>query len=217
MLSKPNATDGDTQAEWEVNCEDTLVAIRFKTIQGAIVALELPHHEHDSTGWTEIVICCQDEIALGMEMIREFDVRPEGALYSTGRDFKSVKSSSWDDLVFDEAVLQLVKRDYESFFAGEDWFRTRKLPFRRGYLLHGPPGNGKTSEIRAMLSRRGMRGLTLNFFSPRTDDDALETMFERAAESPFDGCAGGYRSRLPEKPVFRREEPSEFSTTSQLP
>ena len=182
MLSKTNVTDGDTQAEWEVDCQDTPVAIRFKTLRGAIVALELPHHEQDSTGWTEIVICRQDEIALVMAMIREFNVQPEGALYSTGRDFKSVRSSSWDDLVFDDAILQLVKSDYESFFARENWFRSLKLPFRRGYLLHGPPGNGKTSVIRAMLSRPGMRGLTLNFFSPRTDDDALETMFERAAE-----------------------------------
>ena len=62
MLSKPNVTDGATQAEWEVNCQDTPVAIRFKTLRGAIVALELAHHEQDSTGWTEVVICRQDKL-----------------------------------------------------------------------------------------------------------------------------------------------------------
>jgi ATP-dependent 26S proteasome regulatory subunit len=117
-----------------------------------------------------------------MEMIRQSNVREEGALYSTGRGFKTVKSSSWNDLVLDATVLQLVKNDYESFFARENWFRALKLPFRRGYLLHGPPGNGKTSVIRAMLSRPGMRGLTLNFFSPDIGDNDLQAMFERAAE-----------------------------------
>jgi chaperone BCS1 len=66
--------------------------------------------------------------------------------------------------------------------AGRNWFRNLNLPFRRGYLLHGPPGNGKTSVIRAMLSRPGMCGLTLNFFSPGVDDDDLQAMFERAGE-----------------------------------
>jgi len=182
MLSKSKGMSGETQPEWEVTWGDTPVAMRFPTLKGAVVALEVPYSEHDSTAYAELVICRQDEIALVMAMIRESHSRPEGPLYSTGRGFKSVKSSSWDDLVLDEPVLQLVKSDYESFFAREDWFRGLKLPFRRGYLFHGPPGNGKTSVVRAMLSRRGMRGLTLNFFAPNTDDDDLQKMFERAAE-----------------------------------
>ena len=182
LHSKASVGSCDRQDQWEISWGDAPVAVRFKQLQGAIIALEMPHHEHDTTRWSEIVICRQDEIALVMEIIRESNVSDDGALYSTGRSFRSVKSSSWDDLVLDEPVLQLVKGDYESFFAREAWFRTLKLPFRRGYLLHGPPGNGKTSVIRAMLSRRGMRGLTLNFFSPNTDDDDLQKMFERAAD-----------------------------------
>jgi SpoVK/Ycf46/Vps4 family AAA+-type ATPase len=164
------------------NLGETPVAIRFPTLKGAVVALELPYSEHDSTAYAELVICRQDEIALVIAMIKESHSRPDGPLYSTGRSFKGVQSSSWDDLVFDEPVLQLVKGNYESFFAREDWFRGLKRPFRRGYLFHGPPGNGKTSVIRAMLSRRGMRGLTLNFFAPSTDNCDLQRMFERAAE-----------------------------------
>jgi ATP-dependent 26S proteasome regulatory subunit len=172
------------RCEWEIIWGDTPVAIRFKQLEGAIIAMALPYHDRDSTRWSEVVICRQDEVALVAKMIQESEaeVRQNGPFYSTGGGFKSVKSSSWDDLVLDQTVSQLVKNDYESFFARADWFRTLKLPFRRGYLLHGPPGNGKTSVIRAMLSRPGMRGLTLNFFSPDVDDDDLEAMFERAAQ-----------------------------------
>jgi ATP-dependent 26S proteasome regulatory subunit len=56
------------------------------------------------------------------------------------------------------------------------------LPFRRGYLFHGKPGNGKTSVVRAMLSRAGVRGFTMNFFGPHIDDDSLQSMFDAAAE-----------------------------------
>lgn len=121
-LFKSKGMSGDRQPEWEIAWGDTPVAIRFKALKGAVIALEVPYIEHDATSYAEIVICRQDEIALVMEMIRESFYRPEGPLYSTGRNFKSVKSSSWDDLVLDEPVLQLVKSDYESFFAREDWF-----------------------------------------------------------------------------------------------
>jgi SpoVK/Ycf46/Vps4 family AAA+-type ATPase len=31
------------------------------------------------------------------------------------------------------------------FLAGEGFYRERGLPYRRGYLLYGVPGSGKTS------------------------------------------------------------------------
>ena len=182
-VPKRGVAFGERQSVWEIGWGDTPVAIRFKRLRGAVIVMDLPYHEHDTTCWNEIVICRQDEIAAVMELMKESNVHQDGALFSTGGSFRSVKSSSWDDLVLDTSVIQLVKNDYESFFAREEWFRSLKLPFRRGYLLHGSPGNGKTSVVRAMLSRPGMRGFTLNFFAQNIDDDDLQTMFERAAES----------------------------------
>jgi hypothetical protein len=168
------------QAEWEISWGDTLVALRFPKLRGAIIAFELPYSHLDATSWNEIVICRQDEVALVMEMVRESCVRQDAPLFSTGKGFKSVKSSHWDDLILDATIQKLIRNDYESFFAREQWFRSLRLPFRRGYLLHGPPGNGKTSVIRAMLSRPGVCGLTLNFFASEIDDDDLEGLFDRA-------------------------------------
>ncbi len=54
MLSKSRVMSGDTQPEWEITWGDTPVAIRFKTLKGAVVALELPYSEHDSTTWAEV-------------------------------------------------------------------------------------------------------------------------------------------------------------------
>jgi hypothetical protein len=182
-FSKTSRSLGGRLSRWEAYWGDTPVALRFNQLKGAIIAFKVPCYERGTTCCNDdMIICRQDEVAVVVEMIRLSNVQEEGALYSTGRNFKSIQSLSWDNLVLDETVLRLVKSDYESFFAREDWLRNLKLPFRRGYLLHGPPGNGKTSVIRAMLSRRRMRGLTLNFFSEEVDDKHLEAMFDRAAE-----------------------------------
>ncbi len=86
-------------------------------------------------------------------------------------------------LVLDPSVVRLLQTDYESFFKRERWFKDNHLAFRRGYLLYGPPGNGKTSAIRAMLSRPGITGHTINLFKDGLDDDDLTGLFERATSN----------------------------------
>ena len=180
-LSSTSSQRSSTKpAAWEISWRDTPVALRFPKLRGAVIVFELPYYNQDTTSWDDIVICRQDEVAIVMEMVRESSVRQNAPLFSTGKGFKSVKSLNWDDLILDPTIEKLIRRDFESFFAREQWFRNLRLPFRRGYLLHGPPGNGKTSVIRAMLSRQGICGLTLNFFADGIDDDALEAMFNRA-------------------------------------
>jgi chaperone BCS1 len=79
-------------------------------------------------------------------------------------------------------VVALLKDDFESFFEREAWFRKMRLPFRRGYLLHGPPGNGKSTAIRAMMTSRGLTAYTIRFFDEHVDDSCLDSLFARAAK-----------------------------------
>eukprot|EP00656_Telonema_subtile_P002151 TRINITY_DN10935_c0_g1_i1.p1 TRINITY_DN10935_c0_g1~~TRINITY_DN10935_c0_g1_i1.p1 ORF type:complete len:359 (+),score=80.03 TRINITY_DN10935_c0_g1_i1:885-1961(+) len=39
--------------------------------------------------------------------------------------------------------------DIEAFFARREWYKQNDLPYQRVYLLHGPPGNGKSSFLQA--------------------------------------------------------------------
>ena len=40
--------------------------------------------------------------------------------------------------------------DIADFFASREWYRANDLPYQRIYLLHGPPGNGKSSFLQAL-------------------------------------------------------------------
>jgi len=180
-VRQPCTCISERKKVWEIKWGDTPVAVRFQGLRGAVVALSLAYCEQQRTNWADVVICRQDEAAAVMELLQQSFSDDSAVLSISGRE-KTLKKSSWDDLVLEPAVLQLVKKDYESFFEREDWFRRHNLPFRRGYLLHGPPGNGKTSVIRAMLSRPGIHGFTLNFFGRRMDDEYLQFMFDQAFE-----------------------------------
>jgi chaperone BCS1 len=107
----------------------------------------------------------------------------EPRLYVVGGSERRIVRCDWNELVLDRNVLSLLRDDFESFFNREEWFRKNRLPFRRGYLLHGPPGNGKSTAVRAMLTSRGLTAYTLRLFDPQTDDSDLERLFEKALKN----------------------------------
>uniref|UniRef100_A0A915N5I3 BCS1 N-terminal domain-containing protein n=1 Tax=Meloidogyne javanica TaxID=6303 RepID=A0A915N5I3_MELJA len=60
-----------------------------------------------------------------------------------------------DSVILDIGVKERLLDDISNFFTSQQWYINRGIPYRRGYLLHGPPGTGKSSFISALAALYG--------------------------------------------------------------
>lgn len=63
----------------------------------------------------------------------------------------SIQSSTWDNVILEEDMKKKIIKDVESFFDNRDTYAKLKVPWKRGVIYYGPPGNGKTISIKAMM------------------------------------------------------------------
>ena len=66
--------------------------------------------------------------------------------------WQSVQDASWDDVILDPKVKQNLIGDVQSFFENRDLYQKYNVPWKRGIILHGVPGNGKTLSIKALIN-----------------------------------------------------------------
>lgn len=67
-------------------------------------------------------------------------------------------------------------RDMVDFLASENWYAQHGVPWKRGYLLHGTPGSGKTSFVTAVAGHLGLNIYALSLGSAGLTDDALQSL-----------------------------------------
>jgi len=84
-------------------------------------------------------------------------------------------------VVLDEGKSEIILSDVKDFLSSQNWYRDRGIPYRRGYLLHGPPGCGKTSFITALAGELEYSICVLNLSDRAMSDDRLA---HRLADAP---------------------------------
>ncbi|GLB34820.1 putative AAA ATPase family protein [Lyophyllum shimeji] len=88
-------------------------------------------------------------------------------------------------VVLETGISKKIQEDIKSFLQRRQWYADRGIPYRRGYLLHGPPGSGKTSFIQALAGSLSYDICLLNLSERGLTDDKLNHLLSNAPERSF--------------------------------
>lgn len=118
--------------------------------------------------WTEPV---QDEIL----------VFEDGGWMTSQRLYDAIKSASFDDLVLPAELKHSLVADFSRFLSSRALYEQYGIPWKRGVMLTGPPGNGKTHMVKAIVNHLGLPCLYVKSFESGCGVEAgIRRVFRRA-------------------------------------
>jgi hypothetical protein len=99
--------------------------------------------------------------------------------------FQAIQGASFDNLVLQGNLKQQIREDLERFFAMRQTYEEYGIPWKRGVLFVGPPGNGKTHTVKALINALNIPCLYVKSFHAEygTDEDQIHAVFERARKA----------------------------------
>ncbi|KAG5728362.1 hypothetical protein E4T56_gene19232 [Termitomyces sp. T112] len=84
-----------------------------------------------------------------------------------------------NSIVLNPGVKEMLLNDTKDFLRSEKWYADRGIPFRRGYLLHGVPGSGKSSLIHAIAGQLMLDIYVVSLSASWISDSTLTTLMGR--------------------------------------
>ncbi|KAH3674347.1 hypothetical protein WICMUC_003373 [Wickerhamomyces mucosus] len=92
------------------------------------------------------------------------------------------KKRTIGSVILDKGIKEEILLDVKDFLKSGKWYFDRGIPYRRGYLLYGPPGSGKTSFIQALAGELDYNICILNLSEANLTDDRLNHLMNHIPE-----------------------------------
>lgn len=98
--------------------------------------------------------------------------------------WQEVQKANWDDVILDSEFKERLQKDVFGFFESEDMYHDLGIPWKRGIIMHGPPGNGKTISLKAIMKQADANNYAplyvRSFRSWKGEEGAMVDVFEHA-------------------------------------
>ncbi|KAI3393465.1 hypothetical protein diail_4229 [Diaporthe ilicicola] len=67
--------------------------------------------------------------------------------------YDSIRDATWESVIMDPDRKKAIIDDHMRFFDSRRDYKKLKVPWKRGLIYYGPPGNGKTISVKAMMNQ----------------------------------------------------------------
>jgi hypothetical protein len=96
--------------------------------------------------------------------------------------YEAIKTATFDNVILPDSLKQQVLNDFEQFFRSREVYEQYRIPWKRGALFIGPPGNGKTHTVKALINQLGRPCLYVKGFKSEyaTEQENIGSVFSRA-------------------------------------
>ena len=95
---------------------------------------------------------------------------------------------TWKSVILDQNIKEELTKDFTGFFDRKEYYRSFGVPRKRGLILHGLHGNGKTISIKAVARSLNERTkpiptLYVKSLGLQSTHDDIRSIFEKARET----------------------------------
>jgi hypothetical protein len=99
--------------------------------------------------------------------------------------FQSIQGTTFDDVVLAGSLKDEIRRDCRQFLDARERYESHGVPWKRGVLMLGPPGNGKTLCVKAIVNLLAVPCLYVKSFKAQyeTAHACIHRVFERARKT----------------------------------
>jgi len=116
------------------------------------------------------------------EVRSEVLVFQEGEWSKNKELFQEIKSACFENLILGGNLKEEIQSDFSQFFVSREVYEQYRIPWKRGVLFIGPPGNGKTHTVKALVNQLAKPCLYVKSFKSEyaTDQENMRIVFARA-------------------------------------
>ncbi|KZO96830.1 P-loop containing nucleoside triphosphate hydrolase protein [Calocera viscosa TUFC12733] len=175
-------TYGTFVVAWD-KYEFLLHVIRFPIINYGYVTYSYLLHEGPEEPAHRLIL----EAGLhDQELHNEIYVFNQGFWRKDPELWHEIQKANWEDIIMKPEYKEEVKKDVYGFFESEQIYKELGIAWKRGMIMWGPPGNGKTITIKAIMKDCDAKGFAplyvKSFQSYMGEEGSMQMVFDKARQ-----------------------------------